>query len=669
VQRNVNIVLILALNKLILKGITGGFRAGTCTAILGPSGSGKTTLLNYLGARMSSSNLSVSGELLINGNAVKSIELLKHRFSYVMQDDILYEDLTVREQLYSTAQLTGVQNPTEKVNEILKWLNLEKCSHTRIGNELRRGISGGERKRTSIASELITDPSVIFFDEPTTGLDSKSALDVAGIIKMFANKGRTVIATIHQPSSDIMNKFDEVICMCKGEIVYYGSPHNIPAHFTSIGYAPPPLSNPADHLMAILNDDDIRIQAFEEGRTITEKEIKEEFQQRIDLFVSVYKKRREEIDFKSSNEADFNELLKDHRKQSLIITIFVLLKRFYLFFFRNPQNLVAKLIQFIFITVVNILLFADMRDPKEDTLAAIQDTNGLMFNFVVNMAFSAITGALFGIIPLIAKFKRDYEKRLYSPITFYLLSSFYQLPLFLILIAGYVIANCFFLNINTGENWSFVPMWYFILVIVYTAAMGIGDFVSVLLRDIQLANQMFPVFVVPLFLSSGFVGVAKDFVFYLFYYSYISPFRFGFQAASLKQYDNGWREYFMEVCNVRPDGCYSKDCAIKMDNFPGCDPFNYLDFVETNVWTNVLILSLQIIFFRLLSAFIFAMAMRDIPINIEVLPADNTFDVPKRVRDEDKIIAQIEKRVGHEFIRDVDLIEDDGAIDARRRIL
>jgi len=659
VQRNVNIVLTLAFNKMILKGITGRFRAGTCTAILGPSGSGKTTLLNYLGARMSSNNLSVSGELYINGNAIKSIDLLKHRFSYVMQDDILYEDLTVREQLYSIAQLSGIQDPTEKVNEILRWLNLVHCSHTLIGNELRRGISGGERKRTSIASELITDPSVIFFDEPTTGLDSKNALDIAGIIKMFAKKGRTVIATIHQPSSDIMNKFDEVICMCKGEIVYYGSPHNIPVHFSSIGYTPPPHSNPADYLMSILNKDLIRIQALEEGRAITDIDLEELFQQRIDLFVSVYQKRREEKYIKRSDEADLRELFEDHRNQGFIQTILILLKRFYLFSIRNPGSLLAKLVKYIFVIIVNTLLYVNTRIPEEDTLASIQDVNAMIFTFVVHLGLSAITGAFLGIIPQISRFKQDHHKRLYSPTTFYLLSSLYQLPLFLVLIAVYVIVSCCFLDLNTGDNWSLVPMWYLIVVLVYISAMGIGDLISVLLRDIQLANQMFPIFVVPLFLSSGFIGVAKDFTFYLFYYSYISPFRFGFQAAALNQYRNSRREYYMEVCNVRPDGCFSKDCAIKMDNFAGCDPFNYLDFVETNIWTNIIVLIIQIIFYRLLSIFIFAMAMRDTPIQIEELPADNTFDLPKRIRDQNKIIAQLEKKIGNNLQRDIDLIEID----------
>ena len=264
-------------NKMILKNINGDFKAGTSTAILGPSGSGKTTFLNFIASRMTSGNLEVEGELFINGNKIKSIKEMKHRFSYVMQEDVLFSDLSVYEILISTARLAGLPKPQEAVDEVIKWLNLEGCKHTKVGSSLDKGISGGEAKRTSIAVEMLTQPSVIFLDEPTTGLDSKSALDVAAIIKMFARNGRTCIATIHQPSSEIMMKFDHVLCICKGEIVYYGPPKHIPDHFSSIGYAPPMLTNPADHLMTILNDDDIRIRALKENRQISNKEVQEEF--------------------------------------------------------------------------------------------------------------------------------------------------------------------------------------------------------------------------------------------------------------------------------------------------------------------------------------------------------------------------------------------------------
>jgi len=185
-------------NKLLLDNLSGQFFPGTSTAILGPSGSGKTTLLNFLSARMrTSKTLAVNGKLYINGVKEDSVKTMKHRFSYLMQEDIMYEDLSPYESLIATAKLAGIENPEQKTDEVIKMLGLEKCKNTRVGGDVIRGVSGGEKKRTSIALELITDPSVLFLDEPTTGLDSKSALDVASILKMLSENGRTIITTIH----------------------------------------------------------------------------------------------------------------------------------------------------------------------------------------------------------------------------------------------------------------------------------------------------------------------------------------------------------------------------------------------------------------------------------------------------------------------------------------
>ena len=183
---------------MILRDITASFEAGTSTAILGPSGSGKTTLLNSLASRVRSTNLRYNGKMFINNEQIDNISPIKHNFGYVTQfDEGIFEQLTVREQVLCTAQLSGVKNPAERTSKTLEWLGLEPCADVLIGGGFVRGISGGQKKKCSVANELVTDPNVIFFDEPTTGLDSKSALDVAQIVKMLASKNRTIIATIY----------------------------------------------------------------------------------------------------------------------------------------------------------------------------------------------------------------------------------------------------------------------------------------------------------------------------------------------------------------------------------------------------------------------------------------------------------------------------------------
>ena len=97
---------------------------------------------------------------------------------------------------------------------------MNDCANTLVGSTLIRGISGGERKRTSIGVELLNNPSLIFLDEPTTGLDSATALNVLLILKNLANSGRTIISTIHQPSSEIFSVFDKLMLLVQGEIIY-----------------------------------------------------------------------------------------------------------------------------------------------------------------------------------------------------------------------------------------------------------------------------------------------------------------------------------------------------------------------------------------------------------------------------------------------------------------
>ena len=158
--------------KIILNSLKGIVSPSTFTAILGPSGSGKTTLLNFLSGRIASSNLVMNGTLHMNGVEIDSIDKYSNKIAFVQQDDILMAVFTPREALHFSASIRlkiSTENRIIKVNKLLRDLGLEKCADTMIGNELIRGVSGGERKRTSIGVELLTNPSMIFLDEPTTG--------------------------------------------------------------------------------------------------------------------------------------------------------------------------------------------------------------------------------------------------------------------------------------------------------------------------------------------------------------------------------------------------------------------------------------------------------------------------------------------------------------------
>lgn len=156
--------------KTILDGVNADMPSGSLTAIIGSSGSGKTSLLNVMARRMGSNQLKISGATTFNGDA----DINHISSAYVMQQDILIPTLTVRETLRYSADLRLPPPATQDerhsiVEQVILELGLKECADTRIGNNMHKGCSGGEKRRTSIGVQMLANPSVLFCDEPTTG--------------------------------------------------------------------------------------------------------------------------------------------------------------------------------------------------------------------------------------------------------------------------------------------------------------------------------------------------------------------------------------------------------------------------------------------------------------------------------------------------------------------
>ncbi|KAL8536563.1 hypothetical protein ACS0TY_011954 [Phlomoides rotata] len=239
--------------KTILNGVTGMVSPGEILAMLGPSGSGKTTLLTALGGRLSGR---LSGKITYNGQPFSGS--IKRRTGFVAQDDVLYPHLTVFETLVFTALLRLPQSLTKEdkvqhVEHVVAELGLNRCQNSMIGGPLFRGISGGEKKRVSIGQEMLINPSLLLLDEPTSGLDSTTAQRILNTVKGLANGGRTVITTIHQPSSRLYHMFDKVVLLSEGCPIYYGLASTAVEYFSSIGFSPSIAINPADLLLDLAN--------------------------------------------------------------------------------------------------------------------------------------------------------------------------------------------------------------------------------------------------------------------------------------------------------------------------------------------------------------------------------------------------------------------------------
>ncbi|XP_009141643.2 ABC transporter G family member 33 isoform X4 [Brassica rapa] len=210
----------------LLSDITGAFRPGVLTALMGISGAGKTTLLDVLAGRKTSGY--IEGEIRINGY-LKVQETFARVSGYCEQTDIHSPNITVEESLIYSAWLRLVPEIDHKtkirfVKEVLETIELEEIKDAMVGVPGQSGLSTEQRKRLTVAVELVANPSIIFMDEPTTGLDARAAAIVMRAVKNVAETGRTIVCTIHQPSIDIFEAFDELVLLKRGGSMIYTGP-------------------------------------------------------------------------------------------------------------------------------------------------------------------------------------------------------------------------------------------------------------------------------------------------------------------------------------------------------------------------------------------------------------------------------------------------------------
>ncbi|KAJ4829355.1 ABC transporter G member 7 [Turnera subulata] len=379
--------------RFLLKNVSGEAKPGRLLAIMGPSGSGKTTLLNVLAGQLAASpRLHLSGILEVNG---RPISKRAYKFAYVRQEDLFFSQLTVRETLSLAAELQlpetySVEERDEYVTNLLFKLGLVSCAYSIVGDAKVRGISGGEKKRLSLACELIASPSVIFADEPTTGLDAFQAEKVMETLRQLAQDGHTVICSIHQPRSSVYTKFDDIVLLAEGALVYAGPARDEPlAYFSKFGYLCADHVNPAEFLADLISVD------YSSAESVYSS------QKRIDGLVEAFSQQSAAVLYASAIRRE----IPVHRMRSGQKTVakgkgiwwrqfWLLLKRAWMQASRDgPTNKVRARM-----SIASAIIFGSVFWRMGRSQSSIEDRMGLLQVAAINTAMAALTKTV-GVFP------------------------------------------------------------------------------------------------------------------------------------------------------------------------------------------------------------------------------------------------------------------------------
>ncbi|KAK9117789.1 hypothetical protein Scep_015882 [Stephania cephalantha] len=537
----------------VLEGLTGYAEPGTLTALMGPSGSGKSTLLDALSSRLAT-NAFASGTILLNGRKTK---LSFGTAAYVTQDDNLIGTLTVRETISYSARLRLPDKMpwSEKralVESTIIEMGLQDCADTVIGNWHLRGISGGEKRRVSIALEILMRPRLLFLDEPTSGLDSASAFFVTQTLRGLSRDGRTVIASIHQPSSEVFELFDRLYLLSGGKTVYFGQASAAYEFFAHAGFPCPALRNPSDHFLRCINSDFDKVKATLKGSMKLRFERTDDPLEKITTAEAI----RTLIDFYTSSQLSYeaNARVEEISKvkgtvldsggsqASFLMQSYTLTKRSFINMSRDFGYYWLRLIIYVLVTVCIGTIYLNVGTGYSSILA-----RGACASFVFGFVTFMSIGGFPSFVEDMKVFQRERLNGHYGVTAFVISNTISAMP-FLILITFISGTICYFMvRLHPGfiHYLFFVLCLYASVTVVESLMMAIASVVPNFLMGIIIGAGIQGIFM----LVSGYFRLPKDIPkpFWRYPMSYIS---FHFWALQ-GQYQNDLKGLMFD--NQTPD--------------------------------------------------------------------------------------------------------------------
>jgi len=512
--------------KSILSPQSGYAESSTLIGIIGASGSGKTTLMNYLSG-FTGQEMIVEGNRRLGDKDIDNRQI-RGMSGYVLQEDILQSQLTVQENITYSARFKSIPAAElkERVDRAIDMLNLTQCRSTRIGTDFTRGVSGGEKKRCCIAMEIVNCPDILFLDEPTTGLDSVNAEDVIGNMRALAKGGKCVIATIHQPSVDILKMFDKLIIMHEGMAVYTGSYDQMSSFYQGYGVTIPNYVNQVEYILTCLNMNEVNCKLLSD----TCPSDKPNFYD----FDTVERVRRSCLEARDKVAQESKGIqISDQRtvenminmsinkKNGFVGSLLVQLSRSFKVFFRDRKTFLAQLISNIFYVGLAAILFKDLGTD----FAGRQNRIGVLYylTMLAIMTMMQITSMSFSTgLPVL---KKELMQGQYTPTSYFLgVTIPPDIPITIIMLISSV-SIYFISSLNFSPPTRLVK---FILLIVGSmqAGEGIGHCLAAVFSDPSKTIAAMPMVLMPLQLFSGFLFDLDTIPVVLKPLSWISIFRY-----------------------------------------------------------------------------------------------------------------------------------------------
>jgi len=567
--------------KEILSNISTTIRPGKLTAWMGPSGSGKTSCLSVVAGLVPRDDIMPDSRILVNGARGR---IPKRLVGVVWQDDLLLSNLTVEENIYFAARMKTPKNISnadvnELVQEVMSELGLLHIRHSLVGSPMGpiRGVSGGERKRVSVASELVVRPSLLMLDEPTSGLDATTAQSLMATLKELAALGHSVAVVIHQPRTEIYNMFDHLLLLSKGHVIFDGKPSKARTYLESCPtvHALPPETGIADWMMDVVIEDERRKgggklaqhwENYGDDRALLGEKTPRRLSSKLKDLEELHNVPKYNVGFLTQLALLTKRTMKQQRGERItsatIILQFLYLVFTALFWWRPPDNTA-------YVFTRDSLFFFMM----------IAQSNGIVVNSVA--VFQRERTLL----------RRERAKKMYGVASYFIaktvsdMSTNVMLPMVYLIIAYWI----------CGYRPEFVAFLKFLLAFYLTlsTAQSMGLFMSIAIPNNQLSLILAPPITLFFMVMGGFYVPFANMPNWIRWISWLSLARYGYSAAVINEY--GGRDIPCAPGNVTAVSVGSTNvCPL-----PGQDVISGLGLygVAQYYWFNaVMLLVLQVVF-------------------------------------------------------------------------